>query len=155
MSVSRVGETCRFRGWSLAVAESCTGGLLGGTLTAAPGSSDYFLGGVIAYADEVKTSLLGVDRRLLDEHGAVSEPAARAMAKGVIEALGADAALAVTGVAGPGASERKPAGTVFIAAVTPERELARRYAFTGGREEVRAQAVEAALALFLEAAGET
>jgi PncC family amidohydrolase len=154
VSASRVGEICRARGWSLAVAESCTGGLLGGAITALPGSSAYFLGGVVAYADEVKTSLLGVDPRLLAKHGAVSEPVARAMAQGARAATGADAAMAVTGVAGPGASDKKPAGTVFIAVALPGRTAVRRFAFAGNRGAVREQAVDAALALFLLATAE-
>lgn len=154
MNVGILGELCLARGWRLAVAESCTGGLLGGALTASPGSSAWFVGGVIAYADGLKVGLLGVDRGLIAAHGAVSEPVARAMAQGARAATGADAAIAVTGVAGPGASGKKPPGTVFIAAALPGRTVARRYAFAGDRAEVRAQAVEAALALFLSAAEE-
>jgi nicotinamide-nucleotide amidase len=154
MSAALVGEVCLARNWRLAVAESCTGGLLGGALTSVPGSSAWFVGGVIAYADGLKVGMLGVERSLLAAHGAVSEPVARTMARGARAATGADAAIAVTGVAGPGASSAKPAGTVFIAVSLPEREVARLCSFAGDRAAVRAQAVEAALALFLAAAAE-
>jgi PncC family amidohydrolase len=154
MSAALVGDVCLARNWRLAVAESCTGGLLGGAITAVPGSSAWFVGGVIAYADGLKVGLLGVERSLLAAHGAVSEPVARTMARGARAATGADAAISVTGVAGPGASAAKPAGTVFIAVSLPEREVARLFAFAGDRGAVRAQAVEAALALFLEASAE-
>lgn len=152
--VKVAAELCLARGWKLAVAESCTGGLLGATITAVPGSSAWFAGGVIAYADGLKVGLLGVERGLLSSHGAVSEPVALAMALGARAATGADAAISITGVAGPGASERKPAGTVFIAVALPGRSVARRHLFPGDREEVREQAVDAALALFLSAAEE-
>jgi nicotinamide-nucleotide amidase len=109
-------EQLRRRGQTLAVAESCTGGGLGAALAAVPGASDVLLGGVIAYANSVKQGLLGVPAALLEAHGAVSDPVARAMAEGARSATGADWALAITGVAGPGGgSPEKPVGLVHIA----------------------------------------
>ena len=151
-------ERLRARGLSLAVAESCTGGLLGGRLTAVPGSSDVFAGGVIAYADRVKSALLGVPRALLTRHGAVSREVARVMAEGIRRRLGVSCALAVTGVAGPGGGTRaKPVGLVWIAAAAPrvrargeaEQVVVRRFDFRGDRDAVRRQSVDAALALLL------
>lgn len=135
-----VGELLRARNRSLAVAESCTGGLLGARLTEVAGSSDYFRGGVIAYADSVKESLLGVPRDTLERHGAVSEEVARQMAEGARDRLEADFALAVTGVAGPGGgTQDKPTGTVWIALAERNAETqARRLRLPGGRAMVRA-----------------
>jgi nicotinamide-nucleotide amidase len=111
-----VGELLSRRGRTLAVAESCSGGLISERITSVPGASDYFLGGVTAYANEAKTALLGVPEALLAAHGAVSEPVARAMAEGVRERFGADYALATTGISGPGGGSRdKPVGLVFVA----------------------------------------
>lgn len=111
-----VGALLRRAGRTVAVAESCSGGLLAQRFTSVPGASDYFLGGVVAYANEAKTELLGVSPRLLDEHGAVSEPVARAMAEGVRERLRADLGISTTGISGPsGGSEAKPVGLVHVA----------------------------------------
>jgi nicotinamide-nucleotide amidase len=116
-----VGRLLRQQGKTIAVAESCTGGLLGERITATPGSSAYFLGGVVAYANAAKTALLGVPESLLTEHGAVSEPVARAMAEAARSRFGADLAVATTGISGPeGGSEAKPVGTVFIALARAE-----------------------------------
>jgi len=148
----RLGELLRARGLRIAVAESCTGGLLGAALTAVPGSSDYVLGGVIAYANEVKTALLGVDAQLLAAHGAVSEEVARAMADGVRARLGADLGAGITGVAGPGAeSTSKPAGLVWVAVAGPG-DVVRTVQLRDdhGREGNRAAAVHAALRLAAE-----
>ncbi len=132
------GELLRERGVRIAVAESCTGGLLGARFTAVPGSSAYFLGGVMAYANEVKEKLLGVPATLLAEHGAVSEPVACAMAEGVREQLGADLAVSTTGISGPdGGTEEKPVGLVFIGFADASGSQARRIMFPLGRERHR------------------
>ena len=118
---SVVLELLRQRGHTLAVAESCTGGGLGAALAAVPGASDVFLGGVIAYANSVKQALLGVPAALLERHGAVSDPVAQAMAEGARRATGADWALAITGVAGPGGgTDQKPVGLVHLAVAGPD-----------------------------------
>ena len=141
-------DLCRARGLTLATAESCTGGLVSARLTAIPGSSAVYLGGVVAYSDEVKERELGVPARLLQEHGAVSAEAAQAMAQGVRERLGADVGVAVTGVAGPGGgTEEKPVGLVFVHAAGPDGEEARRTELPGDREMVRGRATAAALHL--------
>ena len=142
------GAVLRARGWRVAVAESCTGGLLGAALTAVPGSSAYVLGGVIAYDNAVKIRLLDVDPSTLAQHGAVSEEVAAAMARGVRERLGAEVGVSTTGVAGPGFEEGgKPAGLVFVALAAPAVERLVRLDDDHGREGNRAAAVQAALEL--------
>jgi nicotinamide-nucleotide amidase len=141
-----VVDLCRARGISIGVAESCTGGLLGGRLTAIAGSSDVVQGGVIAYSYEVKTSMLDVPAATLAEHGAVSEPVARAMAAGARAAAGVDTALAITGIAGPGGgTEVKPVGTVWIALDHQGTVEARRFLMIGDRAEIRMRSTQAAL----------
>lgn len=138
----------RARGWRLAVAESCTGGMVGSRLTAIPGASDVFLGGVIAYADEVKTRDLGVPPSVLTSEGAVSEAVAVAMAEGAAKRFRAESAIALTGVAGPtGGTATKPVGTVVIAARVPDRSAVRTLEFPGSRLEIRARSTQAALDL--------
>jgi len=138
-------EQCRALGYKLAVAESCTGGLLGERLTNIPGSSDVFLGGVIAYHNEVKLNLLGVRAGDIEEHGAVSEQVALQMASGVREKLGADVGVSVTGIAGPGGgTAEKPVGLVWIA-VHASGVKARRFHVGGDRAEIRQRAAQAAL----------
>jgi nicotinamide-nucleotide amidase len=141
-------ELCRARGHTLATAESCTGGLVAARLTAVPGSSDVFLGSVVAYANEVKESSLGVPEEVLREHGAVSAEAAAAMAQGVRARLGADVGVAVTGVAGPGGgTEDKPVGLVFAHAAGPEGEKSVRTELPGDRDMIRGRATAASLHL--------
>lgn len=145
------GHALRVRGWTVAVAESCTGGLLGAALTAVPGSSGYVRGGVIAYDNAIKTGLIGVDANLITGHGAVSEAVAAAMARGVRERLDADVGVGITGVAGPGTEEEgKPVGLVYVAVATPEAERVVRLEGDQGREGNRAAAVAAALTLLVE-----
>lgn len=141
-------DLCRERGLTLATAESCTGGLVAARLTSVPGASDVFLGSVVAYADGAKVDGLGVPRAVLEQHGAVSAEAAQAMAEGARERLGADVAVAVTGVAGPdGGSVEKPVGLVFVHASGPDGAEARRTEFPGDREMVRGRATASALHL--------
>jgi nicotinamide-nucleotide amidase len=141
-------DRSRLQGIRLAVAESCTGGLLGARLTEIPGSSEVFVGGVIAYDDAPKTELLGVPPALLAEHGAVSEPVARAMAQGAAQRFGVGAALSVTGIAGPGGgSPSKPVGTVWFGCALDGTVETRRVLFAGTRHEIRARAAQAALLL--------
>jgi nicotinamide-nucleotide amidase len=141
-------QEARSRGARLAVAESCTGGLLGARLTDIPGSSDVFVGGAIAYDNAVKVEMLDVPHALLAEHGAVSEPVARAMAEGAVRRFGVSAAVAVTGVAGPGGgTPEKPIGTVWIACALDGTVETRRSLFPGTRHEIRARAAQAGLLL--------
>jgi nicotinamide-nucleotide amidase len=139
-------ELCEERGYTLATAESCTGGLVSGRLTSVPGASRTFLGGVVAYGNDVKASELGVRQDVLERHGAVSAEAAAAMAHGVRERLGADVAVAVTGIAGPtGGTPEKPVGLVFVHACTPDDESGIRSELPGDRELVRGRATALAL----------
>jgi nicotinamide-nucleotide amidase len=139
---------CRDRALTLATAESCTGGLVAARLTEVPGSSEVFLGGVVAYADAVKRDELGVSEAVLAAHGAVSAETAAAMAEGVRERLGADVGIAVTGVAGPGGgTDEKPVGLVFFHAAGPEGEEALRFELPGDREWIRTRSVVTALHL--------
>jgi len=141
-------DACRERGLKLATAESCTGGLVAARLTSVPGSSDVFVGAVVAYADEVKAQELGVPADVLERYGAVSAETAAAMAEGARARLGADVAVSVTGVAGPGGgTPEKPVGLVFLHAQGPDGALARRLDLPGDREAIRARATVAALHL--------
>jgi nicotinamide-nucleotide amidase len=144
-----VGRALAAAGRTAAVAESCTGGGLGERFTRVRGSSAWFLGGVVAYANEAKTALLGVPEAMLAEHGAVSEPVARAMAEGVRDRLGADFGIATTGISGPdGGSDAKPVGTVWIAVARPEAEggtHAERFLFPFERERHRQVTAQVAL----------
>ncbi len=145
---SVVGELLRRAGATLTAAESCTGGLFAQRITSVPGSSDYFLGGAVTYSNELKVRLVGVPLELLAEHGAVSEPVARAMAQGVRRALGSDYGVGITGVAGPGGgSEEKPVGTVHIAVAGPAEDDVhhRKLRLPGDRERVRRFSAQLAL----------
>ncbi len=141
-------DLCRERGLTLVAAESCTGGLVAARLTSVPGSSAVFLGAIVAYANEVKEAELGVPPEVLATHGAVSAETAAAMARGARERLGADVAVSVTGIAGPGGgTPEKPVGLVYLCAAGPEGARARDFVVTGDRETVRARATVAALHL--------
>lgn len=136
------------RGMTLATAESCTGGGIGHVLTAIPGSSAVYLGGVISYANSVKEQVLGVPQEVLATVGAVSEETARAMAEGICRLLGADLGIAVTGIAGPAADGTdKPVGLVYIAVSTADSTRVTENHFSGDREAVRNQTIQAALDL--------
>jgi len=142
----RVGHMLRSAGLTLSVAESCTGGLLGGVLTEVPGSSDYFAGGVIAYADAVKTRLLDVRPETLATLGAVSAECAIEMARGVRRAAGTSVGLSVTGVAGPGGgTPDKPVGLTYIALVAPDYERAEKRVWPGDRPGNREASIVLAL----------
>jgi nicotinamide-nucleotide amidase len=139
---------CRAQGLTLATAESCTGGMVAERLTSVPGSSQVFLGGVVAYADEVKAAELGVPQEVLERHGAVSAETAAAMAAGARERLGADVAVAITGIAGPGGgSEEKPVGLVYLHAEASFGSRRKRFVFPGDREGIRRRATVTALHL--------
>jgi PncC family amidohydrolase len=143
-----VGQGLLKRNLTLAVAESCTGGLIGHRITNVPGSSTYFLGGIVSYSYDAKERLLGVSHNSLYDFGAVSEQTAREMARGARRALGADIGLSVTGIAGPGgALPGKPVGLTWIALSARDVEQAREFTWSGDREGNKAQSAEAALAL--------
>lgn len=149
-----VGKQLLNRGLAISAAESCTGGLIASRLIDMPGSSAYFTGGVVAYSNEVKISLLGVPAEIIDSHGAVSEETAVAMARGVRSLVGSDLSLAVTGIAGPdGATPGKPVGLVYVAMISEDGVSCRKFHFPGNRLAVRMGTANAALnmvRLFLE-----
>jgi len=143
-----VGSLLAARGATLAVAESCTGGMLAERITSVAGSSRYFVGGVLVYNDEMKEKLLGVSAELIAEHTSVSQPVAEAMATRVRQRTGAGYGLSVTGIAGPdGGDAERPVGTVYIGLAAPEGTSARPYRFLGDRERIRRLAVQSALDL--------
>jgi nicotinamide-nucleotide amidase len=144
--VADIGGLLRGAGWWLATAESCTGGLIGHLVTDLPGSSEFYLGGVVSYANVLKTGLLGVPEEVLRRAGAVSAECVRAMVRGACERLGAQAAVAVSGIAGPtGGTKDKPVGTVWLAWRTPACEEAECFRFAGDRAAVKMAAAETAL----------
>jgi nicotinamide-nucleotide amidase len=141
-----VGDLLRKTGLTLAVAESCTGGLLGKRVTDVPGSSDYFLGGVVSYGNEVKTRILGVPEDVLAKYGAVSAEVAEAMAVGVASLLCSDCSLSITGVAGPGGgTEDRPVGLVYLGSMLNGAAEYERLRLWGRRDQVRERAALAAL----------
>jgi competence/damage-inducible protein CinA-like protein len=141
-------DACRERGWRLATAESCTGGMVAERITEIPGASDVFVGSVVAYSNEVKARELGVADEVLREHGAVSAETAAAMARGVRERLNADVSIAVTGIAGPGGgTPEKPVGLVYIHAETPERSRGTEFVYGADRDSIRRRATVAGLHL--------
>jgi PncC family amidohydrolase len=142
------------RGWRLTVAESCTGGLLGHEITQVSGSSAYFLGGVISYADDVKMNLLGVSEASLIRWGAVSAQVALEMAAGVCRCTGAEVGLSITGIAGPtGGTPQKPVGLTFIGLAAPHERRAWRHVWDGNRSENKQASARAALAHLLRYLG--
>ena len=144
------------QGRTLVTAESCTGGGIGAALTAIPGASAVYKGGIISYCDEVKHGLLGVPQDLLGKAGAVSAPVAEAMARGARAALQADIAVAVTGLAGPSGDDYgNPVGTVYIGYADEMCCVSRHFCFAGGREEIRNAAIAEALNLILELCGKS
>jgi PncC family amidohydrolase len=150
----RAGDALNEKGWTLALAESCTGGLIAHRITDVPGSSDYFLGGVTAYSDLVKERLLGVKRETLIAVGSASEETAQEMAQGARHTIGSDVGISVTCIAGPGGgTDEKPVGLTYIGASTPDGEWVERHVFEGDRKSIKESAADAALELLLNALG--
>ncbi len=147
----QVGEILRSRGLKLATAESCTGGLVADRLTNVPGSSDYFIGGIVAYAYEAKVALLNVSWDTLRAYGAVSAETVLEMARGACKALNADIAISISGIAGPGGGlPNKPVGTTWFGLVTPDGEWPFLRQFDGDRLQNKQQASETALELLMQ-----
>ena len=141
-----VGELLRSLGLKLSVAESCTGGLMGHRLTNVPGSSDYFIGGVVAYSYQAKQQILGVRQDTLENFGAVSEQTALEMAQGARKLFTSDLAVSITGIAGPGGeTPDKPVGLVYIALSAPDQEVCYRFVWDSDREGNKAHSARAAL----------
>lgn len=150
----RLQAICLGRGLTVAVAESCTGGLVADAITDIPGSSGYFLGGVVSYADSAKEALLGVPAEVLAAHGAVSAQVGRAMAEGARERFSADLAASVTGVAGPdGGSEAKPVGLTYVAVAAARGVDVRRFVWSGDRSANKEASAAAVLEILVEWAG--
>jgi PncC family amidohydrolase len=146
-----MGRLLQSRGLRLALAESCTGGLVGHRITNMPGSSAYFMGGIVSYSNEAKVSLLGVSWATLNKFGAVSRESVLEMARGARKTLDADIAVSITGIAGPGGGTLdKPVGTTWIGLAASDGEWAREFHFHGDREQNKASAADAALHMLLE-----
>ena len=151
----QIGTALLERGWTLALAESCTGGLLGHRITNEPGSSEYFQGGVVAYAYPAKENLLNVRHSTLTTYGAVSRQTALEMANGARSAFDTDVGLSVTGIAGPGGAQPdKPVGFAWFAVTTADVEMAENHTFKGDRLENKSAFADAALRLLLRALGD-
>lgn len=151
-----VGTALREKNLTIALAESCTGGLVGHLLTQVPGSSDYFIGGVIAYSDKAKEEILGVRDETLKQYGAVSVETAIEMAQGARKVFQTDYAVAVTGIAGPASDlSNKPVGLTWLAVCNDNDVWAESHNWEGNRSEIKQQSAEAALNLLLQAIGET
>ena len=141
-----VGKVLTKRRLTIAVAESCTGGMLSDRLTNVSGSSKYFMAGIVTYSNESKENFLGVSRKSLERCGAVSGPVAIEMAKGIKHYACVDIGIAITGIAGPtGGTKRKPIGLVYVALVTDRKGLVKKFRFKGSRQEIKFQASQAAL----------
>ncbi|MDR1412340.1 MAG: CinA family protein [Actinomycetes bacterium] len=150
-SIHALLEALRSHSWRIATAESLTGGGIGAALTAVPGSSEWFAGGVIAYQSEQKTRQLGVPPAVIAQHGVVSREVVAAMAAGVRQRFDVEVAVAVSGVAGPGGgSAQTPVGTVWIAVSAPGASIEQRYHFAGNRDEVRQHTITAAINLLVK-----
>lgn len=146
-----IGKLLKAKGWRVAAAESCTGGLVGHRLTNVAGSSDYYVGSVTAYANEAKMRVLGVRAETLEAHGAVSAETVVEMSEGVCKALGAELGIAISGIAGPGGgSAEKPVGTVWFGVTGPQGTRTRKFQFNGDRIAVKEQAAETALQLGID-----
>jgi len=155
-AVTDLASHLQVRNWTLAVAESCTGGLLCNRITDVPGASDYFEGGIIAYSYEAKVQLLGVTWSTLKQHGAVSRAVALNMARGVRQALSTEVGIAITGIAGPGGGmPEKPVGLTWIGLSAPDHEEAKEFIWNGNRLENKDMSVQAALKLLLDFLNET
>ena len=147
----QIGSILHERGWKLALAESCTGGLVGNRITDVPGSSEYFLGGVIVYSNQAKVNLLGVTWETLNSRGAVSRETVIEMARGARKLLSADIAVSVSGIAGPGGgTAEKPVGTTWVGLVADDGEWANVFQFTGDRVENKISAAETALQMLFD-----
>ena len=141
-----VGDLLRSKGLTIALAESCTGGLIGHRITSVPGSSDYFERGIVVYSNRAKMEHLGIDPSVLEKHGAVSAECAEAMARGIRSVSKTDVGLSSTGIAGPGGgTEEKPVGTVYIGLATHKGALSERFRFFGNREQIKLMTAETAL----------
>src|SRR5689334_7927047 len=152
---NKVGQVLKARNWTICAAESCTGGLVLSSLTDISGSSAYVLGGVVTYSNEAKMKFVGVQESTLATYGAVSEETAREMALGVQKAFGANVAISVTGIAGPGGgSAEKPVGLVYVGVLVEKELMVRRFVWKGDRLENKALSTVAALELVLEMMGE-
>lgn len=153
-SVEKLRDALLARGWTISTAESCTGGLCAAALVALPGSSTWYSGGIVAYSNAIKHELLEVPKDVLQDHGAVSELVALAMAEGVRSRCRSSVSCSTTGIAGPGGgTPDKPVGLVWIGIATPTGIEARRYHFSGDRLSVRQQTVDACFELLLEQIG--
>jgi PncC family amidohydrolase len=145
---TEVGKLLQQRGFKLSLAESCTGGLISSRITDIPGSSEYFMGGVVSYAYDAKVGLLGVSWDTLKAFGAVSRETVLEMARGARKALSTDVALAVSGIAGPGGgTNEKPVGTTWVALVTADGEWTRQFQFSGDRVQNKSSSADAGLQL--------
>jgi nicotinamide-nucleotide amidase len=148
----KILAACRQRGWTLATAESCTGGLVAAVLTAIPGSSDVFERGFVTYSNRAKSELLGIDAALIEKHGAVSAETASAMAVGALTKAPVDLAVSITGIAGPGGgSADKPVGLVYFGIAMRGRVTTEKKIFSGDRDGIRQAATLRALELLLDA----
>lgn len=150
-----VGRLLLDRHATLAASESCTGGMLAERITSIAGSSVYFRGGIVAYSNEAKIALLGIDAGLIEKNGAVSEAVARALAEGARSRFGSDFAVGITGIAGPGGGGvDKPVGTVFVGLAFGNESFAREFHFSGARREIRELSCDAAMRMLIEQCSE-